>query len=288
MATAVVVSDEERTRIHASSFSLVCGGLGLVIAGVGTFLSPGTTSGAGYLVSTVGFVLIAVAIIAHVEHLSRRLGRPAVVLAIVSAVLLVVDNLPMALQPSRVADSGWIDYWNYVWAASALCAAASLALAAMRKESRLVARLAKGDSGAYEAEDFHSTVHASFLSLVTGAVGFLLMAIGSLIIIGGGGPAARLAWIVQTISWVLIAVAIIAHMAHLSRSVGRLALVLAVIGLIVNALATVPAFIDPSGAGSIGPDVQWIAWGIANILTGISAALVAVRRRAQDAGRAVA
>ncbi|MEI8058214.1 MAG: hypothetical protein WCI29_12495 [Actinomycetes bacterium] len=288
MATTVMVNEEERTKIHASQFSLACGGLGLVFAGIGCFLSPGTPSGPGYLLGALGFMLIAVAIIAHVEHLSRRLGRPAVVFAIVSAVLLAVDNVPMALEPSRTADSGWIDYWNYVLAAAALCAAASVALAAMRKEARLVAHLAQGNSGAYAAEDFHTTVHASFFSLVTGALGFLLMAIGSLILIGGGGPAARLGWILQTISWVLIAVAIIAHLGHLSRSVGRLALVLAVIGLILNALATLPACIDPSGAGPIGPEVQWIAWGIADILGGISAALVAVSRRAQDAGRAVA
>ena len=79
MASAAIVSDVDRTRIHASFFALACGAVGILALGIGTLISPGDGSTFGWALHTGGWVLVAIAIIAHIEHLSNRLGRAAVV-----------------------------------------------------------------------------------------------------------------------------------------------------------------------------------------------------------------
>ena len=221
MSAATVVSASDRTTIHASFFSLTCGALGMLGVAVGTFISPGSSGTFGWALHAGGWILVSVAIIAHIEHLSNRLGRVAVICGILAAVGQGLADLPFAINSTWVSDTGWINYFNAMWAAASLLAAASIGLAAVRKEKQMEAHLASGRPGMYASEDYSTTVHASFLSLVTGAVGALLTGIASLMLIGGGGPATRLSWILYAIGSVLLAAAIIAHIEHLSLSLGR-------------------------------------------------------------------
>jgi len=281
MAAAAVVSDADRTTIHASFFSLACGALGMLGVGIGTFVSPGSGSWLGWALHVVGWILVSVAIVAHIEHLSNRLGRVAVICGILAAVAQGLADLPFAINSGWVSDSGWLAYYNAMWAVAWLLGAASIALAAVRKEKRMEAHLASGRPGMYAAEDFATTVHASFLSLVTGAAGLLLAGIASLILAAGVGPASRLAWILVTIGSGLLVVAIASHIQHLSRSMGRPGVIVGIVALILGTLSFLPAVFDPTGAGVFAAQLSWLLWAVASTAGGISIGLVAIRRRGQ-------
>ncbi len=281
VSTQAAVSDIERTTIHASFFALACGTVGMLGVAVGTLISPGEGSSLGWALHAGGWVLVAIAIIAHIEHLSNRLGRASVICGIVAAVALGVADVPFAIDSTWVNNTGWVNWYNGMWAASSIFAAASLALAAMRKEARLTAHLASGNTGSYAVEDYATTVHASFLSLVTGALGFLLAGISSLILIGGGGPAIRLSWILFSLGSLVIAVAVISHIEHLSLSLGRPAIIIGALAMVLNALSTVPGVLDPVGSDTFGTRFSWVLWGAASVAATIAIGLVAIRRRAQ-------
>ena len=69
-ATAVIMNDLDRSRIHASFFSLTCGALGLLAVGVGSVISPGKGSEFGWGRCGVGWILVAIAVIARVGGIS--------------------------------------------------------------------------------------------------------------------------------------------------------------------------------------------------------------------------
>jgi len=248
---------------------------------VGTFISPGSSGTFGWALHAGGWILVSVAIIAHIEHLSNRLGRVAVICGILAAVGQGLADLPFAINSGWVSDTGWINYFNAMWAAASLLAAASIGLAAVRKEKQMEAHLASGRPGMYAAEDYSTTVHASFLSLVTGAVGALLAGIASLMLIGGGGPATRLSWILYAIGSVLLAAAIIAHIEHLSLSLGRPAVILGSLAMILNAVSVLPGVFDPVGSNTFGTTLVWLLFAGSATIAAIAIGLVAVRRRAQ-------
>ena len=281
MSAATVVSASDRTTIHASFFSLTCGALGMLGVAVGTFISPGSSGTFGWALHAGGWILVSVAIIAHIEHLSNRLGRVAVICGIIAAVGQGLADLPFAINSAWVSDTGWINYFNAMWAAASLLAAASIGLAAVRKEKQMEAHLASGRPGMYASEDYSTTVHASFLSLVTGAVGALLAGIASLMLIGGGGPATRLSWILYAIGSVLLAAAIIAHIEHLSLSLGRPAVILGSLAVILNAVSALPGVFDPVGSNTFGTTLVWFLFAGSATIAAIAIGLVAVRRRAQ-------
>ncbi|CAB5035630.1 MAG: hypothetical protein F2911_07585 [Actinobacteria bacterium] len=281
MSAATVVSASDRTTIHASFFSLTCGALGMLGVAVGTFISPGSSGTFGWALHAGGWILVSVAIIAHIEHLSNRLGRVAVICGILAAVGQGLADLPFAINSTWVSDTGWINYFNAMWAAASLLAAASIGLAAVRKEKQMEAHLASGRPGMYASEDYSTTVHASFLSLVTGAVGALLTGIASLMLIGGGGPATRLSWILYAIGSVLLAAAIIAHIEHLSLSLGRPAVILGSLAMILNAVSALPGVFDPAGSNTLDTTLIWLLFAGSATIAAIAIGLVAVRRRAQ-------
>ena len=119
------------------------------------------------------------------------------------------------------------------------------------------------------------------LTLVTGAVGALLGGIASLILIGGGGPATELSWILFALGCVLLAVAIISHIEHLSFSLGRPAVIIGALALILNAVSALPGVFDPAGSNTFGTTLVWLLFAGAAALAAIAIGLVAVRRRAQ-------
>jgi len=276
-----VVSDAERSTIHASFFSLVCAALGLLAVGVGTLLSPGAGGALGWTLHTLGWLLVSVAIIAHIEHLSNRLGRSAVVCGILAAVAQALADAPFALDPDRVLQVSWLNYYIIMWALAALLAAASLALVAVRKEKLMEQHIALGETGKFAVEDYQTAVPASFLSLMSGALGFLLTGIGWLMLYDVGASSVRLAWTMMTLGSFLLAVAIIAHIEHLTMSIGRAAIWLGAAAAVLNGLAAIPGFFDATGDSSIGAELSWVMWGITCLMGALALAIVAMRRRAQ-------
>ncbi|MSV43805.1 MAG: hypothetical protein F2911_10095, partial [Actinobacteria bacterium] len=173
--------------------------------------------------------------------------------------------MPFAFDPARTGEQFWAHYANDMWGAAALLAASTIGLVAIRRGRRVEAYVRLSTSGAYGDGDYDSTLHASFLTLVTAAVGFLLSAISNLILIGGGGPEARLAWILAALGALLRTMAIISHFEHLSQWMGRSAVVLALLAcadseprgrwgeLPVLRMAGVDVFAVAGGCGAHGP-----------------------------------
>lgn len=96
-----------RTEIHASFFQLTLVAVGMLIYGI-SFLGLGSEQNSylmGWL-SLIGPSLIAVSIIAHIEHLSLRVGRPAVILAIVGVSIWAGKNIARATT-DLMSDPDW-------------------------------------------------------------------------------------------------------------------------------------------------------------------------------------
>ncbi len=82
------------TEIHATFFQLTAFAVGMLIYGISFFqLATDRTNHFDAALAVVGPALIAVAVIAHVEHLTLRIGLPAVILTVLSAALWAVKNL---------------------------------------------------------------------------------------------------------------------------------------------------------------------------------------------------
>jgi len=255
---------------------------------VGTLLSPGAGGALGWTLHSLGWLLVSVAIIAHIEHLSNRLGRSAVVCGILASVAQAIADAPFALDPDRMLQAAWLNYFTVMWAVAGLLAAASLALVAVRKEKLMEQHIALGETGKFAVEDYQTTVHASFLSLMSGALACLLTGIGWLMLFDGGGSSAKLAWALLTLGSLLMAVAIIAHIEHLTMSIGRAAIWLGAGAAVLNALGSIPSYFDATGNSSIGGKLTWIMWGVTCLLAALALAIVAMRRRAQGSRTAAA
>lgn len=85
-------------QIHASFFQLLTLGVGMLIYGI-SFIeqSSAPNNQVDGVLSVVGPVLIAISVIAHVEHLVLRIGRPAVILTVIGVSIWSVKNLSRAV-----------------------------------------------------------------------------------------------------------------------------------------------------------------------------------------------
>ena len=96
-----------RTEIHASFSQLTLVAVGTLIYGI-SFLGLIADQDSylmGWL-SLIGPSMIAVAIISHIEHLSLRVGRPAVLLAIVGVSIWAGKNITRATT-DLMSDPDW-------------------------------------------------------------------------------------------------------------------------------------------------------------------------------------
>jgi len=164
--------------------------------------------------------------------------------------------------------------------AASLLAAATFGLVAIGKERQMEACVRLGKPRSYAVQDYDSTIHASFLTLVTAPVGFLLSGIGNLILIGGG-PAVRLAGILTAVGTVRQTAAGISHFDHPPRWMGRSTVLLVILGAALNPLGTIPGIIDPAGVTPIQAKIAWLLWGACTCVWGVTLAMIAFRRRAQ-------
>ncbi len=85
------------TTIHASFFQLLSLGVGMLIYGI-SFVEQSTlpNNNVSGVLGVIGPVLIAISVISHVEHLTLRIGRPAVILTILGISIWSVKNLSRA------------------------------------------------------------------------------------------------------------------------------------------------------------------------------------------------
>lgn len=96
-----------RTEIHASFLQLTLVAVGMLIYGISFLglMSDQNDRLMGWL-SLIGPSLIAVSIIVHIEHLSLRVGKPAVILSIVGVTIWAGKNIARATT-DLMSDPDW-------------------------------------------------------------------------------------------------------------------------------------------------------------------------------------
>jgi hypothetical protein len=130
-------TNESDISVHASFFTLILASLGFTLYAAGYIQwieVPGGTRW-GWSLQVIGCVLLAAAVINHVEHLHRRIGKGAVFFAIVGASLLAISSLPYAINIDNVLDPFWGQSFWLIWGLGALCGAVSMLFIVVRKHS---------------------------------------------------------------------------------------------------------------------------------------------------------
>ena len=269
------------TGVHASMASLTATLFGFLLLGAGNVLAAAdvTTypSRLSWVAQTLGPTLLALVVVVHVEHLGYRIGRPAVGLMIVGSLCLGLSASPFIFDPSRFAEESWSNVAYSIWGSGLICLGLGLLAIIVHKERQIEAGIEQiADVG--DSDESNISVHASFFSLSTGFLGFILYAAGYLQLVGLP-EGTRWSWTLQLIGCLLLAVAGISHLEHLVRHIGHGALVFAVAGLLLLAVSSLPFVVNPANVGS--PDwgqTFWNVWG-AGALCGAAASALVMRRK---------
>ena len=275
MATTDLTPQERRfesERIHASPTVLMLGAIGLAIYGVGRLLGAAIFGPAhpqvGSGIAFVGTALIVVAVVLHVDHLSFRLGRSAVVLIIIGAICVGIGLLLDFLT------AGPTGVLFFVGAGFAL-AGVGIAAVAVHKEGQMKATLAECAAGAPWVD--RVTVHASFLTLIIGALGLFLYGIGILARTynDGRGP-----FVMMCVGSVLAAIGVISHVEHLIPRIGLAAVIVAILAPLFYAANPFLAAFDPGNAAT---STYWhVCLGIGTLLGALACVLALAKKRSTD------
>lgn len=265
------ITVEAPEDIHASFFTLITAMLGLFVASAGLLcIWQSPEAPIGFWLEVVGPLLIAVAVTSHVDHLVKRIGYFTVISTIVGSFLWSVADLPFAIDVQNFHVQLWEQVFFGVWATSFLLFSVGFFVVGWIKEQR------------FEHDDLakEHIIHISFPTLLLSAAGMLILSIGLYGMVGDvSGP--RLSWIFRSIGPLLIAIAIVSHLGHMTKHIGRLAAVFGIIGISVWALSPIPLAISPALA--VDPTWgQFLARGMLGItyaIFGLSTLLLILRKR---------
>ena len=266
MATTELTPQERRCeteRIHASPTVLILAAIGLAFRGVGKLLGTveigPTDSQLGSTLAFVGTAVLVIALVLHVDHLSYRLGRSAVVLIILSAIVLGVGSLLEAFNVSSI-NPLWFSGVSYA------LGGVGLAMVAVHKKVQMKATLADYAAGApWQAR---VTVHASFLSLITGASGFVLYGIGTM---GMAGNSGRGAFALLCLGGLLGTIGLISHIEHLVPRIGLAAVIAAILAPLAWGVAPL-----------LDAGLWHVCLGIGSLLGALSCALAFQKKISTD------
>jgi len=252
----------ESERIHASPTVLILAAIGLAIYSLRGILGSSQAISA---VTCVGTIVVAIAVVLHFDHLSFRLGRSAVVLVILGVVLQGVERLWMALGNTGHGP-WWFEAFGYVFAG------VGVVMVAIRKEAQMKASLADYAAGApWQAR---VTVHASFFSLITGAIGLVLFGIG---LMGYASDSSRLPPVVMCVGGVLGAIGVISHVKHLVPRIGLVAVIAAILAPLLFAVGPLGAVIAPDDFAT--QLSFWYVWRGAGALLAALACVLAFQKK---------
>jgi len=268
--------DEAAEPIHVSVPSLTCGVLGFALWGLGSLVRAASLENVevAEALEVVGPLLLAVAIILHVEHLSYRIGRTAVVLLIIGPAVYGVSRIPALFGAEGIA---WFRYEYASYGAGHLLVGLGILMVAVHKEMQMKAALehyAMNRDGA--PPDI--TVHASFASLMSASGGLILVAISEFSDIGGQ-PRTRFDFLLRAVGALLITVGIVTHIDHLTRRIGLPAVVVGILASLCWFAAYLPRVYNPSFDFSASwSDMKWVAFGCAYLLAALAGGLVLIRK----------
>jgi len=132
--------DEEdpKTAIHISFGALLYAAAGWLIFAIGYFAMAENPNGTrmGWILQTIGPVLIAIAITLHLEHASKHLGYSGVIFGIISGFVWALSSLPFAIKPSLLDSATWgLALSNGLFSLPYFLAAITLGSIALKKRS---------------------------------------------------------------------------------------------------------------------------------------------------------
>ena len=277
--TASAPVDETTEPLHISVASLVCGILGFALWGIGSLIRAGNLENVrtAEALEVLGPLLIAVAIILYVDHLSSRIGRTAVVLLIIGPIVYGISRIPAFLEWETIR---WFRYEYASYGAGHLLVGLGIMMVAVHKERQMHAALDHYESKAGGPAP-EITVHASFVSLLSAAGGLILVAISEFNDVGDGIPVvrSRFDFILRAVGALLITIGIVNHVDHLTRRIGIWAVVIGIAASLAWFFAYVPRVWNPhyDFSESWG-DAKWVAFGLAYLLAALAGALVLARK----------
>ncbi len=290
-APAVPAAPSGRMAIRASYASLGFACVGFLFYGLGNILAAPNVSTypdrLSWVLQCVGPILIAIAVMLHVEHLAYRIGRPAVILIIAGAFLNGLPTAAFVFKPQLYTEVAWSNAAYSLYAVGFVTLGLGLAAVAIHKEKQIESGLKQvADVGDTDPTDV--TVHASFFSLIAASTGLFMVAIGYLFL-NGHPTGNRATWTLISLGWTFVAVGIISHIDHLSRHIGRAAVAVGVFGAALIAVSTLPYAVDPGNwTSTTWAQSFWDVWGSGPICGAIAVGLVILRKRSIEAESAVA
>jgi hypothetical protein len=283
--TVTAPADDATEPLHISVASLVCGILGFGLWGIGSLIRAGSLENVrtAEALEVVGPLLIALAIILYVDHLSSRIGRTAVVLLIIGPIVYGVSRIPAFLKWETVR---WARYEWTSYAVGHLLVGLGLMMIAVHKERQMHAALDHYESNAGGLAP-EITVHASFTSLLSAAGGLILVAISEFDDIAGGIDPVRnrFDFVLRAVGALLITIGIVYHVDHLIRRIGLPAVSVAIFASLAWFFAYVPRVYNPHfDSSSSWGDVKWVAFGVAYLLAALAGVFVLVRKLQMERG----
>jgi hypothetical protein len=276
--------DDATEPLHISVASLVCGILGFALWGIGSLIRAGSLENVrtAEALEVVGPLLIALAIILYVDHLSSRIGRTAVVFLIIGPIVYGVSRIPAFFEWETVR---WARYEWASYAVGHLLVGLGLLMVAVHKEMQMKAALDHYESNAGGPAP-QVTVHASFVSLLSAAGGLILVAISEFDDIAGGIDPTRnrFDFVLRAVGALLITIGIVYHVDHLTRRIGLPAVSVGILASLCWFFAYVPRVYNPhfdSGVGDAASwgDVKWVAFGVAYLLAALAGVFVLMHKK---------
>jgi hypothetical protein len=284
-STTTTASAAATEQLHISVASLVCGILGFGLWGIGSLIRAGNLENVrtAEALEVLGPLLIAVAIILYVDHLSNQIGRTAVVLLIIGPIVYGISRIPAFLEWETIR---WFRYEYASLGAGHLLVGLGIMMVAIHKEMQMHRALDHYEANA-DGPAPKITVHASFVTLLSAAGGLILVAIsefndiGRIVLIDHelGVARTRYDFILRAVGALLITIGIVNHIDHLTRRIGFWAVVIGIAASLAWFFAYVPRVWNPhyDFSESWG-DAKWVAFGLAYLLAALAGALVLARK----------
>ena len=279
-------ADATAEPLHITVAALVSGILGFALWGIGSLIRAGSLENVrtAEALEVIGPLLIALAIILYVDHLSSRIGRTAVVLLIIGPIVYGISRIPAVLKWNTL---GWFRYEYASYATGHLLVGLGLLMVAVHKEMQMKRALEHYESGASGPAP-EITVHASFISLLSAAGGLILVAISEFNDVGPNPVVrSRFDFVLRAVGALLITIGIVYHIDHLTRRIGLPAVSVGILASLAWFFAYVPRVYNPhyDFSASWG-DVKWVAFGVAYLLAALAGVLVLVHKKQLERGPA--
>jgi hypothetical protein len=269
-------ADREAEPIHVNRTSVGLGAIGFLSISVGEFMlffAPVSEGGRlAFILLTLGTLFLAAAILSHLDQHRMRFGLPALVFINLGIIAASALWIPYVIDPSLQGGS-MAQYAFICWGTAWTLGAIGTFFVIHRKETRLE----RGGKAATQ-------IHASFFQLLTLGVGMLIY--GICFIEQSSARNNTVDGVLSVVGPVLIAIAVINHVEHLTLRIGRPAVILTIIGVSIWSVSNLPrAVTDWMNEPAIRNFFTYGVQGIVFALGAVACLLVLSHKKAWLASR---